>query len=173
MTQQDDDNERLFAAHQRRLFLYISAMLPSRADAEEVLSETNMVIWKKLEEFQPGTDFLAWAYRIAQFQVLYYRRRKAGAAVAFSPEVLDQLTAVAEEDDAVLERRREALARCTGKLAEEDRVLVERCYAPDANTYEVASSLGRAATSVYRSLRRIRRQLAQCIERTLASEGSR
>ena len=158
----------LFALHQRRLHLYLSALLPSPADAEEVLHETNIVIWKKFDQFQPGGDFLTWAYRIAYLQTCDYRRRKARSGLGFQPDVLEQLAETARAEDELLERRRAALAECTKKLDAEDRTLLEECYAPEARISDVAERLGRTATSLYRSLRRIRQLLGACIERSLA-----
>ncbi len=164
----------LIAAYQRRLFLYIAAMLPRATDADEVLQETNIVIWKKLDEFAPGTDFLAWAFRIAYFQVLYYRRRKATERVTFASDVLEELSAVAIDEpagQAEEDERGAALVGCTKKLPDADRELLERCYAPKAQIPEVAATLRRTPTSVYRSLRRIRQLLADCVQKTLTEEG--
>ena len=161
----------LFALHQRRLSLHISALLPDPADAEEILHETNIVIWKKFDQFEPGTDFLTWAYRIAFYQILEHRRRKAKSRAAFSQDLLRQLAAGGEREDAHLERRRAALAECRKKLPAEDRTLLEECYAPGARIATVAGAGGRKATSLYRSLRRIRQLLMECIERTLATEA--
>src|SRR5687768_16479673 len=106
----------LFALHQRRLLLYIRALVPSPADADEVLHEINIVIWKKFDQFHEGGDFLTWAYRIAYYEICEYRRRKARSPAAFSPEVLEQLAETARTEDDVLERRRSALSRCAQKL---------------------------------------------------------
>ena len=165
----------LFAVHQRRLFLYISAMVPSPADADEILAETNVVIWKKFDQFDPetpGSDFLSWAFAIAQFQVLDYRRRRARAMTSLSAEVLDQVTVTMAAAEPLLEARREALTGCLRKLPDADRTLIEQCYAPEAKVSAVAEYLSRETTSVYRSLRRIREVLAQCVERRLAEEAS-
>lgn len=163
----------LFARHQRRLRLYIQAMLPSPADVDEVLQETNVVIWKKFDQFDPdapGSDFLSWAIRIAQFQTLDYRRRLGRRLASLSPEVMEQVAATLTREEPLLERRRDALRTCLGKLADDDRELIERCYADDGNVLDVASRLERKATSVYRSLRRIRRLLGECIDRQVAGE---
>jgi RNA polymerase sigma-70 factor (ECF subfamily) len=161
----------LFALHQRRIFLYISALVPSPADAEEIAHETNIVIWKKFDQFQPGGDFLSWAYKIAYYQILEQRRRKARAPAGFSPEVLEQLAQTARDEDENLERRRTALVGCTRKLPASDQALLEECYGAGARVESVAGRKGRAPTSVYRSLRRIRQWLTECVERTLAAEG--
>jgi len=165
------DAQSLVAAHQRRLLQYIQAMVPGVADAEEILQETNVVIWQKLEQFEPGTDFLAWALRIAYFNAMEHRRRAARSAPSLSPEVMEQLASTASAEDAGLERRREALAECRDKLTRSDRSLLDRCYAPDAQVTDVAAVLGRQATSVYRTLRRIREQLAECIDHAMAESA--
>jgi RNA polymerase sigma-70 factor (ECF subfamily) len=163
----------LFAAHQRRLFLYISAIIPSPADAEEVLQETNIVIWKKFDQFKPdapGSDFLAWAYRIAYYQALDHRRRMARSAAAFSPQVMDQLHATAQHEGPTIDTRRRLLDLCMAKLPDHDRQLIEDCYAPNASVAGIAEQTRRTATSVYRSLRRIRRALSDCVTRQLKAQ---
>lgn len=163
----------LFATHQRQLFLYISAILPSPADAEEALQETNIVIWKKFDQFQPdapGSDFLAWAYRIAYYQALDHRRRMARSAAAFSPQVMDKLHATAQHEAPVIDTRRRLLDACLSKLPEADRQLIEECYAPDASVADIATESQRTATSVYRSLRRIRRALSDCVTRQIKAQ---
>jgi RNA polymerase sigma-70 factor, ECF subfamily len=161
----------LFALHQRRLLLYIRALVPSPADADEVLQEINIVIWKKFDQFREDGDFLTWAYRIAYYEVCEHRRRKARAPAGFSPEVLEQLAETARTEDEVLERRRTALSRCAQKLPPGDQALLEDCYGAGTRVEAVADRKGRAPTSVYRSLRRIRQWLTECVERTLAAEA--
>ncbi len=169
--QQMEQYLELYSRHQRRLFLYINAMLPSPADADEVFQETNIVIWKKFDQFEIGTDFLAWAYRIAYFQVRDYRRRAWRRANCFTPEVLEQLADTVQEEEELLEDRRAALADCRKKLNEDDQQLLNQCYAPDARVEQVAQSLERKATSVYRSLRRIRQLLLDCIKKTVDAKA--
>lgn len=162
----------LFESHQKRLYNYIHSLVPRPADADEILQETSIVIWKKLEQFQEGTDFLAWSYRIAYFQTLDYRKRKARQWLTFSDEVLEQVAEVIEESEPYLEKRREALSQCRQKLNENDQELLKRCYSPDTRVEDVSKEMGRQATSVYRSLRRIRQLLADCIEKQMMSQNA-
>jgi RNA polymerase sigma-70 factor (ECF subfamily) len=159
----------LFSRHQRRLYLYISALVPSPADVEEILHETNIVVWKKFDQFEPGSDFLAWAFRIAHLQILDHRRRSARARARFSDEVLEQLAGLARTEDDDLERRRHALQGCRGKLPAPEREILDACYAPGANVEDVARRLGRAPTSVYRTLRRLRQVLLESVQRALSA----
>ena len=69
------------------------------------------------------------------------------------------------EDD--LEDRRLALQGCMQKLRDVDRELVQACYAESDGVQQVADREGRSTQSVYNSMRRIRRALFECIERSL------
>ena len=51
----------LMTRHQRQIFGYIYTLVPNRADAEDILQETSLVICEKFDEFKEGTDFVAWA----------------------------------------------------------------------------------------------------------------
>jgi RNA polymerase sigma-70 factor (ECF subfamily) len=162
----------LFARYQRRLHAYIAAMLPNPAEADEVLQETNIVVWRKCEQFRPDTDFRAWVFQIAYFEVRKFLERRQRRGLSFSPELLDELSARYRRDEDVLESRREALAGCVAKLRPDDRELVGRVYGEGIDVAVLAEQTGRKGTSIYRSLRRIRQWLSECVERTLAAEGT-
>ena len=67
-------NTERFVEHltdqQRDLYAYIMTLLPRVQDADEVLQETNRILWTKRADFREGTSFRAWACRIAHYQVL-------------------------------------------------------------------------------------------------------
>lgn len=48
---------RLLTGNQRKLYAFILSLLRRPADADDVLQETNMVMWRKCAEFEPGTNF--------------------------------------------------------------------------------------------------------------------
>ena len=162
---------QLFTQNQRRLYLYILAQVPSPIDAEEILQETNVVIWRKCEVFQAGTNFFAWACRIAGYEVLKHRERRRRDRVRFSNRFVEQIAVEALADVENLEERRRALIDCLGKLQEKDKELIQRRYAPGETGKSLAEFLGRPANSVYQSLSRIRRTLLECIRRRLAAEA--
>ena len=61
---------RLFLQNERRIYAFIVSLLPDLTDAEDVLQETSVVLWEKFDQFQPGTNFVSWACKIAHFKVL-------------------------------------------------------------------------------------------------------
>jgi RNA polymerase sigma-70 factor (ECF subfamily) len=155
---------------QHKLFLYIIALVHRAADADDLLQETNRVVWEKFAEYEPGTNFQAWVYRIAYFEVLTFRKRQGRERIRFSDGLIDQIaqkTAAAADE---LEPRRKALDQCLAGLSATDRAIIERRYWDDASPAEVARHFGRSEKGIYETLARIRTQLLTCIQRRLAVE---
>lgn len=163
---------QLFTRTQRRLYLYILSQVPSVQDAEEILQEANCVMLAKHAQFEPGTNFVAWATQIVVYEILKYRQRYSREKLQFSD---DFLRAVVEEVPAALdnlEERRRALENCLEKLRPADRKLIQQRYRVGAKARDLAAEIGRPANSVYQSLGRIRRTLLECIQRQLAAAGA-
>ncbi len=166
-----DDFVTLFSRYQRRLYLYILTQVPHPVDAEEILQETSVIIWRKAAQFQPGTNFFAWASQVANFEVMKYRSRRKREKLQFSDEFIEQVAAEAVTRSDELELRRTVLMKCIEKLRPHDRELIQQRYAPGETGKNLAESMHRPANSVYQSLGRIRRTLWECIQRQLAVES--
>jgi len=161
---------QLLATCQRRVFLYLLGLLHNPADAEEALQETNLVLWRKFDEYQPGTNFDRWACRIGYFEAMKFREKRARAEQLFSNDFVELLAEEADKSLEAIEARHDALQRCLAKLNERDRELVLQRYREKATTQSVAEALGRSLQGTRRALHRIRMALMACIERTLAME---
>ena len=156
-------------AHERRLYQYVYALLPRRQDAEDVLQNSLVVLWKKFDQFDPATSFYAWASRVAYLEVQNYRRRNNRLVTILDETVLDQIAEDMQRHSALLEARRDAMDRCMERLGLSDRELIQWRYVPGATVKEVAQQLGRPANSVCKSLGRIRQDLWDCINREIAA----
>lgn len=161
---------QLLATCQRRVFLYALGLLHNAADAEEILQETNLVLWRKFDRYEPGTDFGSWACRIAYYEVLKFREKKIRSERLFSNEFIEALATEADTNADSLDPRRGALLTCMGKLSDLDRHLVTRRYEQGATTRSVAAAIDRSVQGTRKALHRIRLALLACIERTLAAE---
>jgi RNA polymerase sigma-70 factor (ECF subfamily) len=162
---------QLFTRNQRRLYLFILSQVPGVANSEEVLQDTNVVIWSKYHQFDVTTNFFAWAAQIATYEVLKFRQRRQREKLTFSDEFIQTVAAEVAERSDELERRRQALEKCLQKLRAGDRELIRRRYQPGETGKDLAEGLSRPANSVYQSLGRIRRTLLECINRRLAAEA--
>ena len=82
---------RLYTASSRRIYTYILTLLPNRTDAEDVFQDVSALLWEKFHEFTPGTQFGAWACRIAYFKALKHRSRNAVRNRIFSPAAMESI----------------------------------------------------------------------------------
>jgi len=159
---------RLFLQHQRRIYGLILALVPNGPDADDILQETSAVLWQKFDEFDPGSNFAAWALRIARFQVMAYyttkRRQKARLSDETLDAVVERLASRTEREDA----RSVALDGCLMDLPEEDRRLIELRYRGGASVGEVAKRSGRTVEAAYKALHRAHERLLQCMRGKLA-----
>ena len=147
------------------------SLLGNVDDAEEVVQESGLVLWKKFHEYQPGTDFIRWACQIARFQSLKVRARRFRGPQVFSNEFLAMVAAAAEErSQAELEARQKAISQCMQELRAADHDLISRRYGKSRSTREVAEALHRSVQGTRRSLQRIREILAKCVRRKLSIE---
>jgi RNA polymerase sigma-70 factor, ECF subfamily len=161
----------LFGRHSREIYSYILTLIPHWADAEDVFQETSTIIWEKFDDFTPGTNFRAWACRVAYYRALWFRQRKKKTAVPLSDEFFRLVAAEAIARGGLLEDQHIALADCVQRLSKGDRELVERCYAPNVTIKQTAVALGRSPDAVYKALKRIHRELFDCVEASLKDGG--
>jgi RNA polymerase sigma-70 factor, ECF subfamily len=154
---------RLWVQHQPQVYAYIRALVFRRADAEDVLQEVAVVLWRKFDQFEPGSRFDQWAYRVARNQILYYRQKNARDRLLFSQELMGQL---ADELVASRPTRNEyldALESCLAGLPESDRVLVRQRHEPGATNRSVSKLRGKSESAISRALDRVYLTLLQCI----------
>lgn len=163
---------RLLASHERRIYAYILSLVPNWADADEIFQETNVRLWRDFAEFEPGTNFAAWAIRVAYYQVLTWRKRAARDQLIFDDDMVQSIACRHEALIPFAESRHRALGDCIKELTTQSRELLVLCYAPGARVKAVAENLGRTGPAVYKALQRIRASLKTCIERRMNMESA-
>jgi RNA polymerase sigma-70 factor (ECF subfamily) len=160
---------RLFAAAQSEVLRYILALVPDMDDAQEVLQETAVDLWKKFDRYDPGHPFVPWACRFAYFQVLKFREQQSRRRRFLSLEAIELLAIERPEESALLEDRRRALAVCLKLLSESERLMVEQRYSRRMPVAQLVEVTGRNLSSLYKALERVRRRLFECVNRRLES----
>ena len=171
--QSADEGEflRLLQAHQNQIFSFIFCQVHQAADAEDIFQQTAIVLWEKFSQFEPGSNFLAWAKAIASNKALAFLRDRRRSKARVTETLIEQLAERPLWSTEMTEQKLAALSLCRQKLNSNDQHLLRECYgAVTSKIQAAAAKLGRTAESVYVSLSRIRRTLADCIERTLAQE---
>ena len=157
---------------QPRLYSFVLSLLANRNDADDVLQQANLVLIRKQSQFEPGTDFSAWARQIAFYEVQTFRKRRARNLVQLSDLVVQQLAQ--EADSSIFSHEasatRSALRHCLDKLTASRRKLIEQRYA-GIKVQELAKQSSTTVGAVSQKLFRIRAALTKCIEFHISKEG--
>lgn len=159
---------RLFLSCEPRIYAFIRSLVFSRVDADDVLQETALVLWEKFDQFEPGTHFDRWAYRVAHLQVMYHRQKKARDRLRFGDALIEKLAAEVVTEGDRLEAMHDALAGCLAGLPDHERELVRQRYRSDSTNRDVARLVGRSESAISRAFNRIYAGLLLCIEGRLA-----
>jgi RNA polymerase sigma-70 factor (ECF subfamily) len=157
---------RLLATIERSLSTYVFGLVASGSDAQDILQEVRITMWKHFPTFEPGTNARAWAHRIALNHILNYRRsEKKRPNLSLDEAFLEAVTAEIDRQGDRLDQQSEALKDCLRKLPEPHRKIILWRYYEDCGINEIAQKSQRTVDAVYRLLSRIRETLQECVQR--------
>ncbi len=159
----------LLNAHEAVLSAFVHSLVRPAADALDVLQETRLVLWRGFDQFEPGTNFAAWAKKVAFYQILTYRRKAKRPETELSEAFLESVAAELTENGKRYDRRAEALKYCVKKLSRPHRRVLFMRYSRDMGIEEIAEAVERTEGAVYRLLSRIRLSLQDCVTRRMAN----
>ena len=162
----------LVANHQARLHGYIRSLIGDPQASRDVVQETNMVLLRKERDFQPGSNFSAWALRVAYFEVLTWRRKMGRDRLVFDDETVERIAEQAEQMTLAEEQRRLALRDCLEKLPDRQRAVVQQLYFDDHSVAEIAEETGLKANAISQLAFRAKRNLAECVRKVLGTEST-
>ncbi len=163
------DFVQLLTKAQLGLLRYITALVGNADAASNILQETNLLLWQKADDFNAGTNFDAWATKVAYWQVKAYVRDRGRDRHVFSEELMAQL-AESSEGRTNIDLTIQMLQRCLEMLRRVDRELIALRYGSSFSVGQISSHLGKSPAAVKGALMRARRTLRACIERRLARE---
>lgn len=149
---------------------YVLSLLPDRDACDDVVQETCLFLWYRRGEFEPGSNFRAWAFKAAWFKVLSHRRdMQRRKLVSFSEDVLERISRASEQFSENVDHRLAALNQCVASLPAESQQLLQLRYLDRLSLTAHAKNLGVKPNQIQKSLSRIRIALRRCIENRLPS----
>ncbi len=158
---------------QAGLIEYVGSLLGGLDGVDDLVQETNLFLWERRGDFRPGSNFRAWAMRVAWFKVMAERRDRARSGqVVFSERIFEMLAAAAEERMPDSDRRLVALRHCLERTRPQDRRLLDWKYGKGASLTDLAAATGCAATAIHKTISRLRLALRHCVEKRLKNENS-
>lgn len=163
----------LMGKHEFQIAACVHALVPSWHDAEDIIQEVRLQLWREFENFQAGTDFLAWARTIARYAVRKHITLSRRKPLAFSGDVEDALMSkIAGMPKQQADRRLDMLAKCVRRLGNDALNLLRRRYVDNCKIKDVAAELGRSQAGTYQAISRARRELLECVREHLRREDA-
>jgi len=160
---------KLFVLHQQEIYAYILILVPHEHDADDLFQEGMTVMWKKFDQFRPGTNFAAWGVQIMHYLILDYRRKAArNKRVLMEDAVFEALTEYMPAVQDEMGVRVEALRKCLAGLDDRAKRIIEMRFERNISIEEIAAHLNRSPRQVFRILGQISHVLLRCMNRTLA-----
>ena len=166
----DERFVELLSRNQHRIYGFIYTILPNYTDAEEILHETTLVLWRKWEQLTHEDDFLRWACGIARNEIRNSLRLHERRNEYLSDELLDSLATNVERMQPQMMDRKGALVLCVDGLDPADQELIEDCYSGSVSIRTIAERRHIAPNTLYKKLARLRRALFLCVEQRLDEE---
>lgn len=156
---------QLLTEHDRSLTTYVMSMVPSNSDAQDIIQETKMALWRSMDSFESGTNFGAWARKTAFHRILDYRKKKGRERerLWFTEKCYELMSDDYEANSGFYEEQSEKLKSCIAKLPQRHREVLVLRYFKESSVEEVAARVNRSLMATYRMLSRIRLALRKCI----------
>jgi RNA polymerase sigma-70 factor (ECF subfamily) len=161
---------QLLTVHQRDLYAYINTLLVGQAAASDVLQDTNLDLWARMEEFDFRRPFLPWAYAFAYQRVLAFRKTQRRNRLVFNDEIIQLISDTYMSGAVDADQRVGALQACLDRLPPRQKQLIRDRYTVTMSVNGLADRLGCTANQISARLYRIRRALAKCVEAVMAKE---
>jgi RNA polymerase sigma-70 factor (ECF subfamily) len=167
--------EAIVRRYQEPVRAWVAAHCPPGGDVDEVAQRTFLAAFTRIAEFQEGTNFGAWLFAIARFQLLTETtrlRRLADYRTRYGRDLLSrELERRAQEPDETTAARLHYLRECLEAIGESGRRLITWRYTDGLPLQEMAARTGRSVAAIKKQLWLLRQKLQQCIESKLAMEG--
>ena len=153
----------LLVPNQRRINAYILCLVPNTSDADDILQDTLAEIWNKFDEFEEGSNFIAWSLTIARYKVMSFRQKNKNSKVVFSDHVIDFLEPESRKGSDIVKEEIGALKHCLKKLSDKQKYYLLLRYEQGLSFRAIASQVGVSMQAVYKTVCRIHSNLARCV----------
>lgn len=156
-----------FLQHQDDLRAFIGSLVRDRHAADDVLQDVAVVLWRKVDEYDPSRSFGGWARGIASNKILQLFEKSKKLPVPLSPEAIQAVVGAYEEAGSGAGDEQAALNHCLDRLPDKSRNLVQMRYEESLKLKDIANRVASSLDAVHKALSRIRDALRECVEQKL------
>jgi len=162
--------------YERPLRAWLAVQAPSGIDVEEIAQRTFVAAYSRLQDYSVGTNFGAWLFTIARYQLKTETtrlRRIADYHARYRLNLLElELQRRQDEPPEHQVMRLDHLQTCLESLGEHLRRFVTWRYDERIPLEVMAERSGRSVAAVKKQLWKLRKKLHDCIEDKMIGEVS-
>lgn len=139
LTKQGDRRafEKLMSDHLKILYNYTAMHVKAAVDAEDILQETMLAIWKGISGFQNASSFRTWCIGILKRKIAdYYREAYRVQSVS-----IDEMEYLPADDSIEASDTAVTLESAIGRLSAVERELVFLAYTAQCSYREISEIL--------------------------------
>lgn len=159
-----------FLAERHALMAFISGLVRDGAAAEDLFQEVWLRLAEAAERGTPVDDLGKWCRGVARNLILHYWRDRREGRIVTDPRVLDLAAKAFDEQEGASRfgaARRQALAECVDGLPAPSQELLRLKYERGLTVEAVAARVKRPYNGIMMGLSRIRRALADCVQKRI------
>ena len=160
---------------ERPVRCWLAASASPGVDIDEVAQRSFVAAYLGLNKYRNGTDFGAWLFTIARFQLkteLTRLRRSKSRDARLNPEIFRQRALrVPDQPQENMENRLDHLRNCVEMLGNHLKQFVRWRYYDGVPLEEMAVRTGRSLPAVKKQLWKLRRALHACVRGKMAANG--
>lgn len=153
--------EALLRRYQDRMFRLALRMLGNRGDAEDVVQEVFLVVWRRLGQLQQDQAFLGWLYRTTTNRCINVLRSRRLSVEVNWEEIAAPSSQAGPERSAQVSEQFAALNRALRELTPEQRACWLLREIHGRSYEEIGAAVGASPTAVRGRIARARAQLAE------------
>jgi RNA polymerase sigma-70 factor (ECF subfamily) len=158
--------EILVRRHNQRMFRAARAITRTDVDAEDVLQQAWLCVYKNLAQFRGDASFPTWATRIAVNEAIALTRKRPMVA-----EVVDAASEAAPDTDLARAQVGALLEHCLANIPQGNREVMVLRDILELDTAETAACLGLTEEAVRVRLHRARAAIAAAVTEQLADHA--
>ncbi|ARN55824.1 RNA polymerase sigma factor [Sedimentisphaera salicampi] len=164
---------RMFQKVDKIIYRYIAFHVSDKNDAEDIMQEVCLVMWKKYKPFTDSEQFKAWGLTIARLQILrYYNLQKRHCKVnSHDPELLE---AFRSRSGRFSQRQKSEIEEMLDKqlqlLTKEEKAFLSERYEDRLTLKSLAEIHSTSIRCVHYKLQKIHRKLRRKLNIELRRE---
>ncbi len=159
--QDADAYRQLIDKHAAICLRVAERVLGNRDDAEDVVQNVWIKLWRDTPQWEERAKFSTWLYRVVVNASIDHQRviKRRGGSSDEIEELVDDIPAV--DDTLILRERSKIIEQAIQSLPERERVALVLSYYEELNGAEVAEILGMNLGALQVMLHRARKKLQQ------------